>query len=216
MANSWFRLYSEFATDQKVQMLSEENQRRLVMIFCLRCNGNVTLHDNEVTFLLRISNDEWLKTKSLFIDKGFINEANEVLNWNKRQYISDSSAERVARHRANKKSTVTESNVTVTPPDTDTDTDTEKTYTPLASLMALGVPKKPAQDWLRIRKSKKLTLTDDALDLFKSECVKAGLSPAEAIKKCNQESWGGFKAEWLKDDLSKTKADNFLNGAKVI
>lgn len=114
MANPWFRLYSEFAFDQKVQMLSEVNQRRLIMLFCLRCSGNVTLQDSEVTFQLRISEQEWTETKAIFIDKGFINEANEVLNWDKRQYISDSSTERVAKHREKKKQ---ESNVTVTPPE---------------------------------------------------------------------------------------------------
>jgi hypothetical protein len=117
MANPWFRLYSEFAFDQKVQMLSEVDQRRLIMLFCFRCSGNVTLQDEEVTFQLRCSNDEWLKTKATFIAKGFINEHNEVLNWDKRQYISDSSSERVARHRDKKKSDVTLCNVTVTPPE---------------------------------------------------------------------------------------------------
>ena len=123
MANPWFRLYAEFANDAKVQMLSESDQRRLLMLFCFRCNGNVTLQDEEVTFQLRISNDQWAATKAIFTSKGFINEHNEVLNWDKRQYISDSSAARVAKHRKNKKQ---ECNVTVTPPDTDTDTDTDQ------------------------------------------------------------------------------------------
>lgn len=133
MANSWFRMYAEFSTDPKVQMLSEVNQRRLTMIFCLRCNGHVTLHDEEVTFLLRISNEEWQVTKALFIAKGFTNDSNEVLNWDKRQYVSDSSAERVAKHRASKKESVTPCNVTVTPPDTEqiqNRTDTEVINSP--------------------------------------------------------------------------------------
>lgn len=129
MANQWFRLYAEFAHDPKVQMLSEVDQRRLIMLFCIRCNGDVTLQDDEVTFQLRISNIEWQITKATFIAKGFIDSDNEVLNWDKRQYISDSSAERVARHRAKKTNNVTNSNVTVTPPEQNryrTDTDTEQ------------------------------------------------------------------------------------------
>ncbi len=135
MANPWFRMYAEFATDQKVQMLSEVDQRRLTMLFCLRCNDNVTLHDDEVTFLLRISNDDWMRTKAVFIAKGFINSDNEILNWDKRQFASDTSKNRVAAHRERKKKQsnndvtlqVTKSNVLDT--DTDTDTDTEKTNT---------------------------------------------------------------------------------------
>jgi hypothetical protein len=90
------------------------------MLFCLRCNGDVTLHDEDVTFQLRISNDEWKKTKEYFIQKGFINSENQILNWDKRQYVSDSSKSRVARHRAKKNENivdVTMCNVTVTPPE---------------------------------------------------------------------------------------------------
>lgn len=45
MANSWFRLYAEFATDPKVQMMSEAEQRRCVIRMCIRCNGDVTLQN---------------------------------------------------------------------------------------------------------------------------------------------------------------------------
>jgi hypothetical protein len=123
MANTWFRMYHEFATDPKVQMLSEVDQRRFVMVLCLRCcNGDETLHDEEVAFQLRISNDEWKKTKAVFIAKGILNKDNLPTNWDKRQYISDSSTERVRSHREKMKRS---SNVPVTPPDTDTDTDTD-------------------------------------------------------------------------------------------
>lgn len=124
---NWFRMYHEFSTDPKIQMMSEVMQRRIVMLFCLRCNNNVTLHDQEIAFQLRISNEEWAATKAIFIEKKFIDECNNILNWDKRQYLSDSSAERVRRHRESKKEPkkddVTTCNVTVTPPDTDTDTD---------------------------------------------------------------------------------------------
>ncbi|MBR7792321.1 hypothetical protein KDM87_06885 [Undibacterium sp. FT147W] len=125
----WFRLYSEFASDPKVQSMSEAMQRRLVMLLCLRCsNGLVTLHDDEIAFALRISEEELAQSKSVFIRKGFINESWEFINWDKRQYVSDSSAARVARHRSKKKAEEnpvnpevkideTLSNVTVTPPE---------------------------------------------------------------------------------------------------
>ena len=117
MANPWFRLYSEFASDHKMQMMSEAYQRRYVMLLCLRCsNGDVTLQDEEVAFQLRISSDEWSETKSVFIGKNLIDKHNKVLAWERRQFISDSSVERVRKHREKKKH---DGNVTVTPPDTD-------------------------------------------------------------------------------------------------
>lgn len=123
MANPWFRMYSEFATDPKVQMLSEVNQRRYVMLLCMRCsNDDVTLQDEEVAFQLRVTNEEWMATKTALMSKGMIDEQAKPCAWDKRQYISDSSTSRVAAYRERKKQ---EGNVTVTPPDTDTDTDTE-------------------------------------------------------------------------------------------
>ena len=127
----WFRMYAEFASDPKVQSMTEIMQRRLIMILCLRCsNMLVTLHDDEIAFALRISEEELISTKTLFIRKLFIDEKWEIMNWDKRQFVSDSSAPRVAKHRANKKSALeavknndeTNGNVTVTPQNrTDTD-----------------------------------------------------------------------------------------------
>lgn len=116
MANHWFRLYAEFAHDPKVQMMSEAMQRRYIMLMCMRCSNDlVTLQDDEVTFHLRITEQDWAETKALFIKKGFIDEDLNLLNWEKRQFKIDSSAssaERVAKHRAKKKS---ESGNAVTP-----------------------------------------------------------------------------------------------------
>ena len=104
MANTWYRMYNEFASDPKVQMLSEAMQRRLVMIFCLR-SGNVleTLQETEIAFHLRLTMEELDETKAVFIQKDFIDEEWNITNWNKRQYISDSSTERVRKYRQGKK-----------------------------------------------------------------------------------------------------------------
>ena len=119
----WFRMYAEFATDPKVQMLPEVEQRRFVMLLCLRCgNGDVTLQDSEVAFQLRVSSEEWADTKAVLMAKNLIDESSKPVAWDKRQYASDSSAARVAKHRANKKRSC---NVTVTPPETETETETE-------------------------------------------------------------------------------------------
>lgn len=131
MANQWFRMYHEFATDPKVQMLSEADQRRFVMLLCLKCcNGDVTLQDEEAAFQLRISNEEFAQTKQLLIEKGLIDETLTPTAWDKRQYASDSSAARVRKHREKKKQgcnvTETKSNALDTEADTETDTTGEK------------------------------------------------------------------------------------------
>ena len=104
MSNPWFRMYTEFASDPKVQMLPEAMQRRYIMLMCLRCsNALETLHETEIAFALRISDEELAATKALFVAKKFIDGAWNLLNWEKRQFPSDSSAARVAKHRALKK-----------------------------------------------------------------------------------------------------------------
>lgn len=104
LPSKWFRMYAEFATDPKVQMLSEADQRRFMMVLCLRCsNGDVTLHDEEVAFQLRISDDEWSRTKGVLTARKLIDDDNKPVAWEKRQYASDSSAERVSKHREKKK-----------------------------------------------------------------------------------------------------------------
>lgn len=121
MTNAWFRMYSEFATDPKVQSMSEPMQRRLMMLLCLRCsNALATLQDNEIAFALRISDEELAETKALFIQKKFIDEVWGIWNWDKRQYRSDSSTERSRKHR-NKIATAMQRpcNVAATAPDTE-------------------------------------------------------------------------------------------------
>jgi hypothetical protein len=127
MANPWFRMYSEFATDAKVQSMSEAMQRRLMMLFCLRCsNALATLQDDELAFALRLSDEELAETKALFIRKGFVDAEWNICNWDKRQFASDSSTERSRKHRQGKKNgTQQECNVAATAPDTDTEADTE-------------------------------------------------------------------------------------------
>lgn len=134
MSNQWFRMYNEFASDPKVQTLSEAMQRRLIMLFCLESCGSLKdLTSEEIAFALRLDDVTLHETLQVFRQKGFIDENNHIQNWDKRQYKSDSSAERVKKFREKSKvnNNVTEtkrySNANVTPPEQNrTDTDTDK------------------------------------------------------------------------------------------
>lgn len=84
---TWFRLYAEFATDPKVQMLSEIDQRRYVMLLCLRC-GEKILTDDQVAFQLRIP--DYQDTKKRLLEQGLIDEKNRPIAWEKRQFIDAS------------------------------------------------------------------------------------------------------------------------------
>lgn len=64
-------------------------------------------------------------------------------------------------------------------------------------LEAEGVNAAHAKDWLSVRKQKRAPLTVTAWEGIKAEAEKAGLTPAEAVKISAENSWQGFKAEWI-------------------
>lgn len=196
MAHPWFRLYSEFATDHKIQMMSEADQRRFVMLLCLRCsNGDVTLQDNEIAFQLRVTPEEWAHTKSAFLARNLIDQTNRIVAWDRRQFVSDSSAARVARHREKVKQA---RNVTVTPPDTDTDTDTEaekpKNKAPKFDLPD-WVPAAAWSDYVEMRKRIRKAMTPKAMALAVAELDKLraqGFDPVLVINQSILNGWQGL------------------------
>lgn len=130
MSLPWFRMYAEFAKDAKVQSMDETLQRRLVMLFCLKCSDELELSHDELACALRISGEEMETTLEVFRRKGFMDEDDNIVNWDKRQFASDNSTDRVRRYRERQRNgdetlQARSGNGAVTPPDTDTDTDTD-------------------------------------------------------------------------------------------
>jgi hypothetical protein len=203
MANPWFRLYAEFATDPKVQMLNETDQRRFIMLLCLRCsNGNETLQDETVTFQLRISNEEWAATKQVLLSKCLIDADNSPTAWDKRQFVSDSSAARVSRHREKKKR---ECNVTETPPDTDTDTEVNIKSSCASQAKRDDLLRGFAEFWLAYPKRKNKGDAEKAWQALKpnADLLKTILEAVEVARDCDdwrKESgkYVPYPASWLR------------------
>lgn len=206
----WFRMYAEFASDPKVQMLSECYQRRYLMILCLRCsNGDVTLQDTEVAFQLRIDVTEWEKTKAVFVEKDMIDEHNQPTAWDKRQFASDSSAERVAKHRAGKKD---QCNVTVTPPEKEKEKEKEtKKEVKAVRATALCPPDVDAgvwDDWKQLRKSKRATVSETVVEQARKEATKANMSLNSFLKEWCLRGSQGLKAEWLTNNQADKRTEH--------
>ena len=83
-------------------MMSAAMQRHLVMLMCFRCK-EVKLDEEQLAFYLRISASELGDTKAVFLENGFIDDNWSLLNWNTRQFISDSSTQRTRSYREKKK-----------------------------------------------------------------------------------------------------------------
>lgn len=113
-SRAWFRLYTEFAFDPKVQLLDETLQRRYVMLLCAAAGGMSPFHAvSEAAFLLRITVSECEETRSALVSRGLITDDWFPVAWDKRQFESDTSTARVKRFRQRQK-TVTKG-VTGTP-----------------------------------------------------------------------------------------------------
>lgn len=122
----WFRFYDEALDDPKVQCLDGETFKAWVNLLALASRHDGKLPEiKHIAFALRI--DE-IAAGSLIdrlviaglIDKvkgGPVGYAFAPHGWEKRQYKSDNSNERVKRYRQRSKA------VTETPPETDTETD---------------------------------------------------------------------------------------------
>lgn len=77
------------------------------------------------------------------------------------------------------------------------------------SCMSLGIQNDIINDWLIVRKGKKASNTQTAFNLIKSELSKTTLPANECIKIAVQNSWSGFKADWLKTlDIPINKISN--------
>lgn len=125
MANPWFRLYSEFMHDPKVQVLTEALQRRYVMLLCMQCADYLEKRpDDEIALSLRVTEEDWRVTKDEFVKRGLLLPSGKINGWEKRQFISDikdpTAAERQKRYRENKRNARND-NVTSRPPEADTE-----------------------------------------------------------------------------------------------
>jgi len=72
---------------------------------------------------------------------------------------------------------------------------TEKDFPKI--LIDLGADKIHVKDWMKVRKNKKSTNSETALKKFVNECANHKYPVAKAVEKCAENSWAGFKHEWV-------------------
>ena len=131
----WFRLYYEAIDDEKLRLLAFEDRWHYIAILCLKSSGILDqpiseLRDRKIALKLGLTVREAEEVKRRLFEVGLISKNYQPKNWDKRQYVHDSSAERTRQYRARQKIVIGHSDsngdVTVTTTDTDTDTEREK------------------------------------------------------------------------------------------
>lgn len=66
-----------------------------------------------------------------------------------------------------------------------------------SSLLSLGVSEEVAEAWMSVRKTKRATNTEIAFRKVAEEIQKSGKTAEECITIAVENSWQGFKAEWI-------------------
>ncbi len=181
----WFRFYSEALNDPKVQSLEPELFKHWINLLCVSCNNNGTLPETfqQIAFHLRISDNAAITVIERLHNATLIDRVNGGVNgyryaihgWEKRQYKSDTSTERVKRFRGVSR------NVTVTPPEQIQKQiqkevkDITKVISKKTSLDELSVSH--IQDWLNQKRAiGKYLMHDEVaiLERFKDYCLSKG------------------------------------------
>lgn len=114
MALPWLRLYTEFASDPKIQIMAFEDQRHFVMLLCLKGNGvldsecpNDPYRERLIAKALGLDPVSAAEAKRRLLEGGLISDDWQPSAWDKRQFESDTSAERTRRYREKLKGNVT-------------------------------------------------------------------------------------------------------------
>jgi len=149
----WFRLHNKLLNDSNVQGLSSDHFKIYINLLCYASSidrgGYIgTLH--ETAFALRetiptvTSCFNVLQGVGLIVTNETDGETFQIPQWKKKQYESDSSTDRVKKHREKVKRSKT---VTVTAPDTDSDTDTEQIQKEIKTLGQSSLDREFEQVW---------------------------------------------------------------------
>lgn len=148
----WFRFYAEALDDPKCDRLPGDVYKVWVKLLCIACKRGGTLPGrDELAYMLRMSDNDASAALDRLIDVGLVDIAPDRSlqphNWEGRQFRSDSSTDRVRKHRQKQRQPLPkhDCNVSVTPPDTDTDTDTELETTTVEPLNAVQPAKKASK-----------------------------------------------------------------------
>lgn len=104
--NRWFRFYAESLDDPKVQRLPAHLFKTWVNLLSMACTTGGTISREDVAFRLRLSEHDASTQIDELIGLGLLDITTgmklEPHNWRNRQFASDTSTDRVRKHRETK------------------------------------------------------------------------------------------------------------------
>ena len=202
--NPWFRMYSDFMFDEKIEFLAFEDQRHYVFLLCMKNSGLVDkeytqpgMLDRVVSKRLGLYGEAFESAKKRLVESGLIDYKFQPIAWDKRQFLSDSSTDRVQAYRERTKQVKRFGNVSETAQEADTETEADTDTEKKGSAYAPPLPPELLKDFLQVRKAKKAgPLTKTAMAGIAREAEKASISLIDAVTACCEFGWQGFNAQW--------------------
>lgn len=132
----WFRLYNRIVDNEKLRLLAFEDRWHFIALCALKSSGLLDEPEDEmrtrkIAVKLGVQVRELDEISRRLSEVGLVDENMNPIAWEKLQFRSDTSTERVQRHRKNKQkqsgnTMKRKRNVSVTPPETETETETEE------------------------------------------------------------------------------------------
>jgi hypothetical protein len=184
----WIKLHRDLLNDRVFMRLPLASKALAPMLWLLASeskDGHFDGSQDELVFRLHITDQEYISGIKPLIDNGFFIIASGVLADCKQVAIPETETE--GETKAEKKKTVA---TKVARPE--------------------SVSSQVWEDWLSIRRAKKLPLTDTAWTQILAEIEKSGHTVDVVIKECCLRGWAAFKVAWLKENpISATPAQAF-------
>lgn len=174
----WIKLHRDLLNDREFMCLPLASKALAPLLWLLASeskDGTFNAEIDELVFRLRVLPQDVEKGLKPLIDKGFFIIASGVLADCLQDAIPETERET----------------------ETKRETEAKKKRTSTVVECFDGVEPQVWEDWLAIRKAKKLPMTKTAMQQIEAEVSKAGISMQEALKECCLRGWGGFKASWL-------------------
>ncbi len=215
----WFKFTPSDWMMGKIQRCCEVTQARFIRLSCLYWNKEclLTYEDAEIE-IDKEHLDILLSKKIIKIDDDFIKI--EFLD-EQMEGITETSIKRrdAVLKRWNKvkqsDTSVLQSNTSVLQSDTDksrvdksrVEKEKKRIYDFRKSLIDLGVIENVVDDYLVVRKNKRLSNTETAFNKLKDEIEKSNVKANDVINICVEKSWGGFNHKWLDNINVEVKKD---------
>lgn len=203
----WFRFYSEALDDPKVQSLPPDAFKAWVNLLCIASKTSGALPSiDQIAFHLRCDNETANTFHEELAKRGLIDvgaRGSRIHSWDKRQYKSDTSTERVKRFRKREES------VSVTPPEPETEPDTEvkrdtnvspKKPTPFDELLSV-IDKERARDVIDHRNKIKKPMTSKAAKMLAAKLAEFD-DPNKAADFMIEKGWVSIEKDWVRNAMT--------------